>query len=363
MGRRDTALEASYPEVRLIWVEDIGLPSFAAHSVRFDIIEFSTNVKPYCLMMLLEHHKQVLYLDPDTCVFDTLTPVYDELNSWNVVVTPATTTPILDGHRPDDIEFLRVGVFNLGFIGVASTEEGLRFLRWWSDRCLAYGFHETQTGVFVDQKWVNLAPCLFSGVKILKDPGINMAHWNLHERTLSVVDGCYWVNGTVPLRLFHFSSFDPSQPHRIANRQTRFAPGNRKDLNEILAKYAEALYSENYEEFSKIDYSFDYFPSGEYISPTLRRIYANPSYAFDITEDPTSSDSALMKLSRAHGLLGSRVTKAKRLTAHDIGQYSSYIKIIGFILKILLKLLGANRYFLLMRYLGHVSSIRNQPPL
>lgn len=363
MDRVDAEFAAGYPDVRILWVEEINLPHFSAHSLRFDIIEFSTNVKAHCLLTFLEQHQRVLYLDPDTYLFNDLNPVYDELERSNIVVTPATTTPVRDGHRPDDIEFLRVGVFNLGFIGVAATDESRRFLRWWSDRCLAEGFHETQSGLFVDQKWVNLAPCYFQGVCILKDPGVNMAPWNLHERQLSHIEGTYWVNGEVPLRLFHFSSFDPNHPQTIAKRQTRFVEGERRDLTQLLDGYARELLAADYAGFSQLEYSFDYFPGGEYISPTLRRLYANPVYAFPLTEDPAAPGSALMKFARARGLVGPKVGKAKRVTAGDVSRYSLQIKVLGTMFKLLLKLFGPNRYFILMRYLAHASSIRNQPPL
>lgn len=363
VDRRDEAFAARFPDVRITWVEDIGLPHFAAHALRFDVIELSTNVKPHCLSLLLEHYATAMYVDPDMVVFDRLAPVYDALAGSAIVVTPASTTPILDGHRPDDVEFLRVGVFNLGFIAVSRCDEARRFLRWWSDRCLSDGFHETPSGVFVDQKWVNLAPCYFDGCCILKDPGVNMAQWNLHERLLSLVDGRYLVNGSTPLRLFHFSSFDPHQPLTIAKRQTRFRAGERADLTELLQQYAADLLAAGYDEFSRLEYGFDRFPSGEYVSPTLRRIYANRGYGFSLDEDPFQPTSALMRFARSKRLVGPSITRATRMTAGDLPRHGLQIRILTFGFRLALRVLGPNRYFLLMRYLAHASSIRNQPPL
>jgi hypothetical protein len=363
VDRRDEAFEARYPDARITWVEDLGLPHFAAHALRFDVIELSTNVKPHCLALLLDRYETAMYLDPDMVVYDVLAPVHEALADSAIVVTPASTTPILDGHRPDDIEFLRVGVFNLGFIAVARCEEALRFLRWWSDRCLGHGFHETQVGVFVDQKWVNLAPCYFEGCRILKDPGINMAQWNLHERTLSVVGGRYVVNGRTPLRLFHFSSFDPHQPQAIAKRQARFPEGSRPDLARLLDDYAADLLAAGFDELSRLEYGFDYFPSGDYVSPTLRRLYANPGYGFSLDEDPFRPESALLRFARARRLVGPSIGKAARMTAGDVSRHGFQIRVLSYAFRLALRVLGPNRYFLLMRYLAHASSIRNQPPL
>jgi hypothetical protein len=363
VDRRDEAFAARFPGVPITWIEETGLPQFAAHALRFDVIEFSTNVKAHCLALLLERYETAMYIDPDMFVFDRLDPVHDALVGGSIVVTPASTTPVLDGHRPDDIEFLRVGVFNLGFIAVSRCPEGLRFVRWWSDRCLSDGFHETQSGVFVDQKWVNLVPCYFEGCRILKDPGINMAQWNLHERTLSVVEGRTLVNGTTPLRLFHFSSFDPHRPQSIAKRQTRIAEGTRPDLAALMDRYAAELLAAGFDEFSRIEYSFDHFPSGDYVSPTLRRLYANPAYAFPLDEDPWQPHSALMRFARARRLVGPSIRKAARATAGDVSRHGLQIRVLSWAFKLALRVLGPNRYFLLMRYLAHASSIRNQPRL
>jgi hypothetical protein len=363
VDRRDEAFAARFPGVSITWVEDIGLPHFAAHALRFDVIELSTNVKAHCLALLLDRYQTAMYIDPDMVVMDVLSPVYEALAASTIVVTPASTTPILDGHRPDDIEFLRVGVFNLGFIAVARGDEARRFLRWWSDRCLSDGFHETQSGVFVDQKWINLVPCYFDGCRILKDPGINMAQWNLHERMLSVVDGRYRVNGTTALRLFHFSSFDPHRPQAIANRQSRFPEGSRADLTDLLNDYAAQLLAAGYDEFSRLEYGFDYFPSGEYVSPTLRRLYANPAYGFSLDEDPFHTESALLRFARARRLVGPGIGKAMRPTAGDLSRHGFQVRLLAYAFRFALWLFGPNRYFLLMRYLAHASAIRNQPPL
>lgn len=363
VDRRDDAFAEAQAGLGIVWAEDLVLPNFAAHSLRFDVIELSTNVKAHCLSLLLQGHERVLYLDPDTWVMDSLDPVYAALDDATLIVTPAAMTPVLDGHRPDDIEFLRVGAFNLGFIGVRACDEAHRFLRWWSDRCLSDGFHETQSGVFVDQKWINLAPCYFEGVRILKDPGVNMAPWNLHERRLSPVEGGWLVNGQARLRLFHFSSFDPHRPGIIARRQTRFAEGERTDLAPLLEAYGREVLAAGFDSLSQLPYGFDQFPDGGWISPTLRRLYANPAYGFALDEDPFAPGSKLRAFARQWRLAGPSVGAPQRMVAGDVARYRSQVRVFGLLFRLALRVLGPNRYFTLMRYLAHASSIRNQPPL
>jgi hypothetical protein len=64
-------------------------------------------------------------------------------------------------------------------------------------------------GLFVDQRWCDHVPALFDRVKVVRDPGYNVASWNLSTRTVAVQkDGRVTVNGA-PLRFWHFTKLGP----------------------------------------------------------------------------------------------------------------------------------------------------------
>ena len=175
-----------------------------------------------------------MYLDPDIFVYAPMSPVFDALNSANAVLTPHITVPVDDGKLPSEQDFLYNGTYNLGFIAVRQGQETERMLGWWEQRCLDQGFSEGRAGLFVDQKWMNLAPGLFDGVTILRHLGCNMAYWNLHERYLSQgTDGGYVVNGIVPLCFFHFSGIVPSDAEGLSKNTNRFTLADRPDLQEV----------------------------------------------------------------------------------------------------------------------------------
>ena len=91
----------------------------------------------------------------------------------------ANTRRVLEHEvAPTEQDLLYNGTFNLGFIAVRRCAEGARLLDWWEERCLGLGFSEGRSGLFVDQKWINLAPGLFEGVAIERHAGCNMAYWN-----------------------------------------------------------------------------------------------------------------------------------------------------------------------------------------
>ena len=49
---------------------------------------------------------------------------------------------------------------------------------------------------------------MFATTAVLRDPGLNVAYWNLHSGTYrGPADGSVQV-GDRPLRFFHFSGFD-----------------------------------------------------------------------------------------------------------------------------------------------------------
>lgn len=363
VDERDDAFAAEHTDLDLIWVEDLDVPNFRHCCVRFDVIELSTNIKAHALMRQLQTHDRVVYLDPDACVYAGLDPVFDALGAAPIVLTPASMSPIHDGHRPDDLESLRVGAFNLGFIGVNASTQARAFLQWWSQRCLSEGFHDTPSGVFLDQKWVDLVPCYFPDAQILRDPGLNMASWNLHERRLAPSPGGWTVNGQGPLRFFHFSSFDPHAPRRIARRQTRFKEGARPDLDVLLDDYAHRLLAAGHDRWSAVEYSYDRFETGDYISPMVRRIYANPAYGFPEDEDPRQRGSAFHRFCVGKGWVRPGMPPARRASAGDLQRYSRQARIIHGLFAVVLRLLGPNRYFLLMRYLAQAASIRKQPKL
>ena len=85
-----------------------------------------------------------------------------------------------------------------------------------------------------------MAPSYFGGVRILKDKSLNVAYWNLHERTLRRRDGIYTVDDQ-PLSFFHFSGFNPRTPERLSKHQSRHRANDSGALAGLMVDYAERL--------------------------------------------------------------------------------------------------------------------------
>lgn len=350
--------------LKIIWVEDLKIPNFAQYAFMYDVIELNTNVKPFAMKMLLQSHDAVIYLDPDIKVYSPLNVVFEALKNSSLVITPHYNTPILDGFKPDDIELMKFGAFNLGFVAVANCKEGISFLDWWSDRCLNCGFYEPQAGLAVDQKWVGLSPCFFPSMKVLHDIGLNLAFWNLHERYISKKDNGFYVNDVVPLKFIHFSSFDVKNPEAIAHKQNRYSAGSRPDFSVLCVEYAKNLLDKSNNNFMLTKYGFDFFENGAYITPALRRFYAAlKNTELGTGENPFDAKGNVYVFASKNGFLLKNNKPSARHTFQDMNKYGLQITVLNKVFKIILLIFGPEKYFNLMRYLAYFSSIRNQADL
>ena len=97
-----------------------------------------------------------------------------------------------------------------------------------------------------------------------------------------------------------------------------------------------------------------------YITATMRRFYCavRDSYVDDV--NPFAKESKVRAFGERKGLVSSKYSAASRQNFKDIASFGKELKMIYFILKIILKLVGPVRYFALMRLLPNLSSIRSQ---
>lgn len=213
-ARRDDIDYSAFDDVLTIDQLDLPVPSVESWIFKHTVVELCTAVKPWAFKKIFQRYDAdtVLYMDPDTVAYSPLDEIYSTLVQHPVILTPHVSVPAEDEDDLFDGEMLgclRHGVFNLGFLALAKHGEGIAFLDWWAKRCLDWCYDDAPKGLFTDQRWIDLAPCFFPTLHVLRHPGYNMATWNLYYRNLSRdSQGNIIVNGAVPLRFFHFSGFD-----------------------------------------------------------------------------------------------------------------------------------------------------------
>lgn len=258
--------------VRTIGIDDIRLPDLGIMAVKYDILEFCTAVKPFALSYLLKQvvSGALIYLDPDIQVLSPMSELIEALGSSSIVLTPHLLGAVDDPALPGEIEILKSGVYNLGFLALRPGEASSALLAWWSERLFDRCLNDTASGYFVDQRWMDLAPTLFDEVRILREPGYNVAYWNLHERMMGRAGAGYAVHGR-PVRFFHFSGFSPTDRQALSRHQTRHDVRDHPELSALLHNYADALAAEGYLNFSDAPYRFARLANGARVTAPVRQ--------------------------------------------------------------------------------------------
>lgn len=353
---------ADYHFCELRWLEDEEIPGFNTLSFIYDVTEFSTSVKPFLALKLLNLHSKVIFLDPDICLYKNLNVIHEKLAQFPIVLTPHYITPKSNDTDQYDLAMMRFGSFNLGFFAVSSDPEGKRFLEWWSERCIKLCYFETQFGLSTDQKWVSIAPCFFPTMHISFNLGLNMAFWNLHERTLEKTNGSYRVNGADDLVFFHFSSFNSDNPSSISSRDHLWQKEGRADLTEICTGYANELAKYDHI-YKKTKYGFDYMNNGLYISPTARRAYAAVMNDFPVDNNPFEYSGKMKQFIKKNYLVEKSNSAYKTAGLKDKSANSGKFNVIYMFLRMVLKIIGPNKFYNLSRLFVYLSSYRQNRDL
>lgn len=258
----------------LVSIKDLGIGDIQRLEFKYDQLELCTALKPFLLEYLFKTYgfRKIIYLDNDIMVMDDFGDVSELLDRYSIVLTPHLLEPIGDIGKPSELDILIAGTYNLGFLAIAATKNSVSFLEWWKSRLHDYCVMDPSKGLYGDQKWVELALGYFEGIHILRDPGYNVAYWNLGARRLEVNQGKYFVNGK-PLRFFHFSRFDPNYPQIISKYQDRYRPSDLPECEALLSAYRNQLISFGYETTRHWPWAFDCFENGAKVTNRMRRIY------------------------------------------------------------------------------------------
>jgi glycosyltransferase involved in cell wall biosynthesis len=268
--------EGFYPaDCIVVPIEELNIPEFRSFVFRYDITELNTAVKPFMFQHLLHRgHQFVLYFDPDIQVFARLDQILEALRGGaSLLLTPHICAPAEGEDYPNDIAIMRAGIFNLGFLGVQACVEAESILAWWGRRLQYDCISDQNAGIFVDQKFMDLVPGFADNVRISRDPTLNVAYWNLHQRALSFQNENWKVDGR-PLGFYHFSGFEPDKINRLSKHTEAFRDkAISPALSRLLEQYATLLRANNHGRFPAGLYAYGRFASGTPIPPIVRKMF------------------------------------------------------------------------------------------
>ncbi len=175
---------------------------------------------------------------------------------------------------------MRHCIFNLGFIAVRSDTQGREFAAWWAAR-LRDACFDAASGSFTDQKYSDPVPALFDRVAIVRDPGWNVASWNLSRRLVRVTDsGDITVNG-VPLAFYHFTRHG-GLGDAMTERNARGSP----EPHELWRWYARRLAAHADPVLETAEWHYARFNDGMPISLAIRHYYRQRPHLTAYFDDP-----------------------------------------------------------------------------
>lgn len=232
-------------------------------------VELATVGKAFMARELMDRDDcdTVLYFDPDVVVFSPLDDVLDQLATASLTLTPHLLHPAdsREAVRVHELCALRHGVFNLGFLGVRNCPEGQEFLTWWRERCLLSCEFPWRRDGYTAQRWMDFAPTFFPGTTICRSPRLNVAPWNLDQRSLvGTFDEGFTVEGE-PLGFYHFTGFD-SGAHRTM--VDHWAPDN-PSLSAILEWYTRRIDHLD----GDMPWGLEHYADGVPITAVARKLY------------------------------------------------------------------------------------------
>lgn len=266
---------------------DVGIDREELHrrGAMYEPMELAGSTRALLLQELLTRSggEPVAFVDADVLVCGPLEPVADEVRAGGIVLSPHLIGPP-SSPLPLERVLLRAGTYNCGFVGVAG-DAGARFAAWWAGHLERDCINDEALGLFVSQRWLDLAPSLFD-VAMLRDPGTNVTTHNIGDRVVEVNDGRPTIAGA-PLRLLHVGGdFDPR-----AEAWPRLS--SQPAVTELGRDYAERLLAAGHVAPAEgLSYGFAATADGVALEPWVRRAVRAALIAGAPAPDPFTDGAA-----------------------------------------------------------------------
>jgi hypothetical protein len=257
---------------RVVLASDIAMEGVDSLLFRYTAFEACMAMKAQLLLWAMEEFttdEHFLYLDSDIFAYSRFEELEFALPRASILLTPHHVYDEYSYEATCDnmLRTLLCGVFNTGFVAVRRSPMAAAFLTWWTHKLFHLCYKDSNCGLYYEQKWLDAAIAFFD-LTILREPSYNVANWNIQSRNLTNVGHDYRVNGR-PLRFVHFSMLDSGRDLYYFHRHV---PAS----NPIFAMrqtYVSDLDSFDVVARSRMQWSYDFYRSGERIDPEARRAW------------------------------------------------------------------------------------------
>jgi hypothetical protein len=253
-------------EATTFFADEMALPGGRRFLFKYDAFELCCALKPFAIQHVFHHYgvPRMIYLDSDILVTHSFWPDLEEAWKSNaIILTPHLLQ--LPSVLPFDVQrsLVQHGGYNGGFLAVEKSHRSFEFLSWWSNMLKQGCTFDPMNSIYVDQRWLDLAAASSGAVGILRDPGMNVAYWNLHERALQRSGAGSWTVNGKPLKFFHFSGYD-------CKTLTNKAICTDTNAIALAEQYNQLLCGAENERFKHFCYGWDFYSDGTKILPPHR---------------------------------------------------------------------------------------------
>ena len=339
--KTDLDLNDSY--TKIYWIEEVADVGFFQRAFKYNVIELTTAYKPFLTQFLLKDYNKVIFFDPDVLLIGKIDNIINILNENDFLITPHRISFIDD--PASNINLQRFGFYNLGFFAARNSKQSLNILEWWWNQCKTNCFDESHYGSFTDQKWMDLAVKFFTSIHVLKNPGYNVAWWNLVERKITHENQCFLINNS-PLIFFHYSAFDENL---LAAKQFERGHNNQIILNKIISIYKLALKKNQTLKYKDYNYSYDYLENGKYINQIARRSYSSYFEDFKDIQNPFRYERRIHKFLKKNFLYEKKPKNFLLIKEKDLEKFKIHNRIYKALLRIILYFIGPSYFLALLR--------------
>jgi hypothetical protein len=180
-----TEIEAFFPELN------------KAKSNR-SMVEYFFTLSPALPLYILKKYTipQITTLDADIYVYNSLDPIFDEMGSNSILISP---------HKfSDNLKHKEIyGFYNVSFQSFKNDVIGLSCLEDWLKNCTEWCYDKLEDGKFADQLYLNSWIEKYKKVSVIQHDGAAIAPWNLGKYTLKTHNDKLYVDDK-PLLFYHF---------------------------------------------------------------------------------------------------------------------------------------------------------------
>lgn len=209
----DAATMVLLDDLQLDCVDVIPLSTFE-RALNLGKVKQSRTWKEYCwtaasqlLEMLLPwtDGDGVCYVDSDIFIYSDPLPIFTEIGSRSIGITPHR---FAEKDRP---RLARNGEFNVGTVVIRNTETGRRCIKKWALQTREWCFARNENGKFGDQGFLDSFPSDYpSEVAVIQNLGVNLGPWSVGNFEISQREGKVYVNSDV-LIAYHFHEYRSSR--------------------------------------------------------------------------------------------------------------------------------------------------------